>query len=419
MTMMSEARAGTAELRAHATTATGHGAPASPRRRPPPRRSWNWNDPGVRTFTYQLALAAVLAFVGWYLYDNVATNLRRQNIATGFSFLGEAAKFNISETPVSFTAADSYGRALLIGLLNTIHVSLVGIVCATLVGVVMGIARASRNLLVSKLAGCYVEFARNVPVILHVVLWSSIIRNLPAPRQALDVLGVGFISNRGLTLPVLVPHPAHGAMGLGFLVGAVAAVILYKLIKRHGERTGRYVAPLPPALALVVAATVLPWLLSGAPVAFDMPKLRGFGFSGGMTVPPEFFALVVGLTVYTGAFIAEIVRAGIESVPKGQSEAARALGLKPSSIMSRIVLPQALRVIIPPMSSQFLSLTKNSSLGVIIGYPELVNIGNTIMNQTGQVVEMVTIMMIIYLGLSLTTSISMNLYNNAVALKER
>lgn len=384
-----------------------------------PRRSWNWNDPETRGLIYQAALAALLGLALYYLYSNVSENLRRQNIATGFSFLREMARFNIGETPISFTASESYARALLVGVLNTIRVSALAIVLATVVGVLAGIARASRNLVISSIAATYVELVRNIPVILHVVLWSSIIRNLAPPRQAIELFGVGFISNRGLTLPLLGFGSAGSVIALAVVVSIVAVFATLKAIRRYSERTGNHVRPFLPALAILVLPPLAIWLATGMQFTPDIPAKQGFGFSGGMTLSPEFFALAVGLTVYTGAFIAEIVRGGIQSVPRGQVEAARALGLKPWVITTRIVLPQALRVIVPPLSSQYLSLTKNSSLGVIIGYPELVNIGNTIMNQTGQAVEMVTIMMIIYFTLSMITSVLMNIYNRRVALKGR
>ncbi len=389
------------------------------RRAGPPRRPLSWHDPAMRGLLYQLGLAVLLALAFFYLYNNVSENLRRQSIATGFTFLGEPARFNIGESAIGFSASDSYGKALLVGVLNTIRVSAVAIVVATILGVLVGIARASRNLLISALAGSYVEFARNIPVILHVVLWSSIIRNLPPPRQALDLLGIGFMSNRGLTLPVPGFGGAGGTIAIAGGAALVAAILTARFIRRRGERTGRYIEPLLPVSAVLLLLPLAAWLATGAQFTPDIPLPRGFGFSGGFTLSPEFFALAIGLTIYTGAFIAEIVRGGIQSVPRGQIEAARALGLKPLSITTRIVLPQALRVIVPPLSSQFLSLTKNSSLGVIIGYPELVNIGNTVMNQTGQAVEMVSIMMVIYFTLSLITSVLMNLYNRRVALRGR
>ncbi len=384
-----------------------------------PRRRLSWGDPFTRGLVYQTGLAVLLVLGAYALYSNVAENLQRQNIATGFGFLEQLARFNIGETPIRYSASDSYGRALLVGVLNTIRVAAVAIVFATILGVAAGIARASRNVVISSLAGAYVELARNVPIILHVLLWSSIIRNLPQPRQAIDLLGVGFISNRGLTLPVPGFGTADTVILIALGVGIVGAFVAARLVRRYGERTGRYVEPVVPALAVLVGLPLLAWLATGAQFTPDIPERRGFGFAGGTTLSPEFFALGLGLTIYTGAFIAEIVRGGIQAVPKGQVEAARALSLYPFSIMTRIVLPQALRVIVPPLSSQYLSLTKNSSLGVIIGYPEIVNIGNTIMNQTGQAMEMVAIMMIIYFGLSLVTSLLMNFYNSRVALKGR
>ena len=400
--------------------ATVQRADAVPRRSAPALRPrLSWSDPHVRGLAYQAGLAVLLALAGYALYSNVSENLQRQNIATGFGFLSQLARFNIGESPIAYSASDSYGRALLVGVLNTIRVAAVAIVFATLIGVVAGVSRASRNVVISTLASAYVELARNVPVILHVLLWSSIIRNLPAPRTAPEILGLGFISNRGLTLSMPGFGTADQALLIVLGLAIPAAYVTARLVRRYGERTGRYVEPVLPALLVLVGLPLTTWLATGAQFTPDIAQRRGFGFSGGMTLSPEFFAIVVGLTIYTGAFIAEIVRGGIQAVPKGQVEAAHALGLHSLSITTRIVLPQALRVIVPPLSSQYLSLTKNSSLGVIIGYPEIVNIGNTIMNQTGQTMEMVAIMMLVYFTLSLTTSLFMNFYNSRVALKGR
>ncbi len=377
------------------------------------------NSLAFRGVVYQILLAAAVLFAGWYLYYNANTNLERQGIATGFSFLNEAAGFGIGESPVPYDSADSYGRALVVGILNTLHVAIVGIVLATILGVVMGIARVSSNWLISKLASAYVEACRNVPVVLHVIFWASIIRNLPSPRQAFSPFEGVFITNRGLTYPIPVGNPVYPWMGLALLIGIVGAIVLAKWAGRRRELTGRYFPTFWPGLGLVLGLPLIVWLAGGAPLEWSVPALRGFNYRGGASMTPEFVALLVGITVYTGAYIAEIVRAGIQSVPHGQVEAARAIGLRPGLVMRFVILPQALRVIVPPTTSQYLSLTKNSSLGVLIGYPDLVNVGNTTLNQTGQAVEAIAIMMVVYLSISLTISLFMNVYNRLVAIKER
>ena len=378
-----------------------------------------FNSLAVRGVVYQVLLALAVGFIGWYLYYNANANLERQGIATGFSFLNEAAGFGIGESIIPYDAAQSYGRALLVGILNTLHVAVVGIVLATILGVVMGIARVSSNWLISKLASAYVEVCRNIPVVLHVIFWASVIRNLPSPRQALSPFTGVFITNRGLTYPIPVANPVYPWMGLALLIGIVGAIILAKWAGRRRELTGQYLPTFWPGLGLILGLPLIVWLAGGAPLEWSVPALRGFNYRGGTSMTPEFAALLVGITVYTGAYIAEIVRAGIQSVPHGQVEAARAIGLRPGLVMRLVVLPQALRVIVPPTTSQYLSLTKNSSLGVLIGYPDLVNVGNTTLNQTGQAVEAIAIMMVVYLSISLTISLIMNVYNRVVAIKER
>lgn len=378
-----------------------------------------FNSLAVRGVAYQVLLAFAVVFVGWYLYYNANANLERQGIATGFAFLHEAAGFGIGESLIPYDSAQSYGRALVVGILNTLHVALFGIVLATIIGVLMGIARVSSNWLISKLASGYVEVCRNIPVVLHVIFWASVIRNLPSPRQALSPFEGVFITNRGLTYPIPVENPIYPWMGLALLIGIVGATILAKWSRRRRELTGQYLPTFWPGLGLILGLPLIVWLAAGAPLEWSVPALRGFNYQGGASLTPEFMALLVGITVYTGAYIAEIVRAGIQSVPHGQVEAARAIGLRPGLVMRLVVLPQALRVIVPPTTSQYLSLTKNSSLGVLIGFPDLVNVGNTTLNQTGQAVEAIAIMMVVYLSISVTISLCMNLYNRLVAIKER
>ncbi|UNK40609.1 ABC transporter permease subunit (plasmid) [Shinella sp. H4-D48] len=374
---------------------------------------------GFRAAAYQIALAAAVVFVGLFLYQNVVENLQRQNIATGFGFLREVSQFEIGETLINYSARDTYARALLVGLLNTLSVSAAGIVLATIIGFSVGIARVSNNWLLQRIATGYVEIVRNVPVILQVIFWAAVTRNLPAPRQALELWGLGFLSNRGLTFATPVADPAHGWMFLALVAGIALAGIGDRWARRHREATGKHVDMLWPSLAVVIGLPLVVWLAFGAPHLISFPERKGFSFVGGYTISPEFVALMTGISLYASGFIAEIVRAGIEATPKGQVEAARSIALRPRFIMRYVVLPQALRVIVPPLTSQYVSLIKNSSIAVVVGYPDLVNIGNTVMNQTGQAVEAIAVMMTVYLIISVVTSLLMNTYNRLVAIKER
>ncbi|WP_225029844.1 amino acid ABC transporter permease [Xinfangfangia pollutisoli] len=372
-----------------------------------------------RTVIYQIALAGAVVLLGFYLYQNVVENLSRQNIATGFGFLKEVSQFEIGETLISYSSRDTYGRALLVGLMNTLSVSAAGIVVATVIGFSIGIMRVSSNWLLQRIALTYVEIVRNIPVILQVIFWAAVIRNLPAPRQALELWGLGFLSNRGLTFLLPVADPAHAWMLAALGIGIVAALIAARLARRHREATGRYIDMLWPSVGLILGLPLLTWLAFGAPHELSFPERQGFNFRGGATISPEFVALMAGIALYSSGFIAEIVRAGIQATPRGQVEAARSIALRPRFILRYVVLPQALRVIVPPLTSQYVSLIKNSSIAVVIGYPDLVNIGNTVMNQTGQAVEAIAVMMVVYLIVSLVTSIAMNFYNRLVAIKER
>ncbi|MFQ6776212.1 ABC transporter permease subunit [Cereibacter sphaeroides] len=372
-----------------------------------------------RTVVYQIALAAAVALLGFYLYQNVVENLARQNIATGFGFLGQVSQFEIGETLIAYSARDTYGRALAVGLMNTLSVSAAGIVVATVIGFSVGIARVSSNWLLQRLATAYVEIVRNIPVILQVIFWAAVIRNLPAPRQAVELWGLGFLSNRGLTFAMPSAHAAHLWMLAALGAGIALAILASHKAKRHREATGRYIDMLWPCVGLIVGLPLLVWLGFGAPHEISFPERRGFNFAGGATISPEFVALMTGISLYSSGFIAEIVRAGIQATPRGQVEAARSIALRPRFILRYVVLPQALRVIVPPLTSQYVSLIKNSSIAVVIGYPDLVNIGNTVMNQTGQAVEAIAVMMLVYLIVSLVTSLLMNFYNRLVAIKER
>jgi general L-amino acid transport system permease protein len=367
-------------------------------------------------FLQVLVLAAVLGAMVW-LVGNVQSNLERQNINSGFGFLSERAGFGINQTLIAYTEDDSFGRVVVVGLLNTLLVSGLGIFFATLLGFSLGVARLSRNWLISKIAMVYIEIFRNVPLLLQIMFWYfGVLRNLPSPRQALSVGDAMFMSNRGIVLPWL--EAGAGAMWYGVaLLGLTAGffwlrrrTLKAKLTTGHSTRFWR------PLLVLALALFGAAALMAGVPFALDVPQLKGFNFRGGLTVIPEFVALLLALSLYTAAFIAEIVRAGINSVNKGQREAAAALGLPERVALRLVVLPQALRVIIPPLTSQYLNLTKNSSLAVAIAYPDIVSVlAGTTLSQVGQALEIIFVTMMIYLSLSLLTSWAMNRYNQRMA----
>ncbi len=390
--------------------------PAAPT---PPKRRLSWNDPFTRGIIYQVLILGVLGFCVWYLVSNTLHNLAVRNISTGFDFLNREAGFAIGESALAYKPSDTYGRAILVGLVNTLKVAVIGIIAATVFGTLLGIARLSKNWLVSRLAGLYVEVMRNVPLLLQLFFWYALItETLPGPRQALNPLGGVFLSNRGLKLPTLQGDGMDWIfMGLGLAV--VLWVLMAHWARRRLEKTGRPFPTIRFGILLLVLMPVLALLISPEPLALDVPRLQGFNFVGGVTLSPEFAALLAGLITYTSAFVAEVVRSGIQAVGKGQWEAAQALGLSRGRMMRLVVLPQALRVIVPPMTSQYLNLTKNSSLAVAIGYPDIVSVVNTTLNQTGQAIEGILIIMAAYLTVSLSISIFMNWYNNRIALVER
>ncbi|CAB3682505.1 MAG: amino acid ABC transporter permease [Achromobacter sp.] len=386
---------------------------------PRPAHRVSWNDPATRALVYQvLALTLVGAGV-WFLVHNTLHNLSMRNIATGFGFLNREAGFAIGESVIAYGPADTYGRAIFVGVLNTLRVGLLALVAATLLGVLIGVGRLSKNWLVKKITSVYVEVMRNVPLLLQLFFWYALItENMPGPRQAHNPLPGVFISNRGLKVPGLEGASLDWMLG-GLALAIVAILLLGHWGAKRQEATGR-VFPLGRwAIGLLLALPALGWLASGASLTLDMPQLRGFNFVGGLTLTPEFVALFLGLTVYTSAFIAEVVRSGIQAVNNGQWEAAGSLGLPRAKVLRLVVLPQALRVIIPPMTSQYLNLLKNSSLAVAIGYPDIVSVVNTTLNQTGQAIEGILIIMGAYLTVSLSISIFMNWYNKRIALVER
>ena len=387
-----------------------------------PRRglSLSWSDPRLRNLVWQALVLGAVAAAVWWLVDNTTRNLAARRIATGFDFLGRTAGIPIGEHLIDYDPGrDTFARALVVGVLNTLKVALVGIVLATLLGTIIGIARLSGNWLIAKLSAVYVEVVRDVPLLLQLLFWYALLQTLPGPRQAFSPLPGVFLSNRGIRVPVIEGHPAHGWMLGAFVLGLLGALAWSRVAARRQEATGVRPPVWPVGAALMLGLPLLVWAAMGAPFALDVPALRGFNFGGGLLLSPEYGALTLGLVLYTSAFIAEIVRSGIQAVPTGQWEAAGALGLRRGAVLRRIVLPQALRVIIPPMTSQYLNLTKNSSLAVAIGYQDVVSIANTTLNQTGQAIEGIAIIMAVYLAISLSISLFMNWYNARIALVER
>ena len=382
-------------------------------------------NPKVRAVTAQVLLILAVVWFGYEIASNAITNLAKQNIATGFGFLNTTAGFGIVATlgtwTVGYVEQSSYGAAFLVGLINTLAIAVVGIVFATIWGFILGVARLSPNWIISRLATLYIEVLRNIPLLLQIFFWYfAVLRSLPSPRQSLD-LGAGtFINSRGLFMPLAIPEAGFGATLWAFLVACVVAYVIGRWARKRQEATGQQFPVFWTSVGLIVGLPLVIFALSGAPLAFDYPVLRGFNFQGGMAIIPEYVSLLLALSLYTATFIAEIVRAGILAVSHGQTEAAYALGLRARPTLRLVIIPQAMRVIIPPLTSQYLNLTKNSSLAVAIAYPDLVSVfAGTTLNQTGQAVEVLLITMAVYLTLSIVTSLFMNWYNARMALVER
>lgn len=389
-------------------------------RRPPKRREWSWRSQAFRGLVYQVLAVAAIGFGVWYLAHNTLANMTARGIQSGFGFLSQPAGFDIGETVIPYDALDPYWNAFLVGIANTLRVAIVGVVLATVLGTLIGIGRFSRNAIVRGICYSYVELFRNVPVLLQLLMWYLLFTEwLPPVFEPVSLAGLFFVSKGGFSFPVPVWGLGQGLAAVGGLIGLVVAIVYRRWALRQFELTGRVRSLFVVPAAIVVAVALLGWLAGGAPTAWSVPKPGGFVMSGGASATPEFLAVLLGLVLYTAAFIAEVVRAGIASVSHGQVEAAASLGLSRGHSMRLVILPQALRVIIPPLTSQYLNLTKNSSLAVAIGYPDVVSIANTSLNQTGRAVECIAIIMAVYLTTSLTTSAFMNWYNKRAAIRER
>lgn len=386
-----------------------------------PPRVAIYNRPQIRAVFYQLVLLAAVLWLGFEFALNAKANLDAQKIASGFGFLDNTAGFGINQSLIPYNESDTYARVFFVGLLNTLLVAAIGIVLATILGFLVGLARLSRNWLVARLAGGYVELIRNLPLLFQLLFWYlAVLGTLPGPRQSISLFGAIFLNNRGIIAPAPVAGEGTGAVIAVFALSVIATIALRLWARRRQMRTGRQFPLLWTGLALVVAPPLVALVAMGFPIRFDSPELRGFNFVGGVRLLPEFIALLVALTTYTAAFIAEVVRAGVLAVPRGQTEAALALGLHRGLALRLIVVPQALRVIVPPLTNQYLNLTKNSSLAVAVGYPDLFAVfAGTALHQTGQAIEIIAITMAVYLAISLITSALMNWYNARIQVAER
>jgi general L-amino acid transport system permease protein len=363
-------------------------------------------------FALQALFVVVLVFVGSEILANVSANLQSQRIASGFGFLVNTAGFDVNQSLIPYSGSDTYTRVFVVGLLNTLLVAIIGIFFATVIGFMVALGRLSPNWLLSRIAGGYVELIRNLPLLFQILFWYlAVLGALPPPRQSISLFGSFFLSNRGLVVPTPIIHPGLKAVTIALVIAILASAMLRSYARRQLFQSGRMLTIWPYVVVMLVGLPLIASLLFGVPVSFEIPELKGFNFSQGSRIIPEFVALTVALSTYTGAFIAEVVRAGILSVHRGQMEAGLSLGLTRGATLRLIVIPQALRVILPPLTSQYLNLTKNSSLAVAIGYPDLVAVfAGTALNQTGQAIEIIAITMGVYLTISLVTSAIMNFY---------
>lgn len=380
-----------------------------------------WTDPKLRAWLFQILAVIVVVALGWYLFDNTQSNLEKRGITSGFAFLDNSAGFGIAQHLIDYSESDTYGRVFFVGLLNTLLVSVIGIIGATILGFIIGVARLSPNWLMSKLATVYIETFRNIPPLLQIFFWYfAVMLSLPGPRQSLDIGQTFFLNSRGLYMPSPSGTDSFMPFFGAVVVAVIGIVLLSRWSKARFEATGKYFPVSLGAVPLLLGLPALAVLLTGNPLQWTTPELSGFNFRGGWVMIPELMALTLALTIYTAAFIAETVRAGILSVSHGQTEAARSLGLPAGKTLRLVIIPQALRVIIPPLTSQYLNLAKNSSLAAGIGYPDMVSLfAGTVLNQTGQAIEVVAITMSVYLAISISISMLMNWYNKRIALIER
>ncbi|OQW89972.1 MAG: amino acid ABC transporter permease [Rhodoferax ferrireducens] len=386
---------------------------------PPHKNNWSWRSQAFRGIVYQILAMAAIVGVVWFLAHNTLVNMRVRGIQSGFDFMLQSAGFDIGESLYPFDSEESYLRAFLVGVTNTLRVAIVGIILSTLLGTLLGIGRFSRNALVRGLCLAYVEAFRNIPVLLQLLLWYVILTEvLPSSDEAWQ-LGDFFLSKGGLNFPIPIWATGQLWAAIGLGLGVVGVVLYRRWAKRQFEATGQLRSAFWVPVVILVVSSLAGWALGGAPTELNRPVKGDFSIENGGALTPEFLAVLIGLTLYTASFIAEVVRGGIASVPRGQGEAASALGLSHQQEMRLVMLPQALRVIIPPLTNQYLNLTKNSSLAVAIGYPDVVSIANTALNQTGRAVECISIVMLVYLTTSLGTSVLMGWYNSRAAIKER
>lgn len=382
-----------------------------------------WRDIRFLQWLAQAVFIILIALLAGYLYVNVAANLERQGMTVGYGFMKNPASFDIGESFIPYQASDSYQRALIVGLVNTLVISVLGIVLTTIVGVLAGVARLSSNWLVNKIAAAYVGVIRNTPLIIQLMFWYfGVILQLPSPKQAITVGDSIFLTNRGVYLPSAEATGTFAAWRIYVILALISIVIIWFVLRTVQQRSSLPV-PFWWNVAYLIVPAAIVWLGAAiqpeSPLKENLPALTGLNFKGGLRLTPEFVALLFGLVIYTGAFIAEVVRAGIQAVSKGQVEAARSLGLSGGQTLRLVVLPQALRVIIPPLTSQYLNLAKNSSLAIAIGFPDLFSIAGTVFNQTGAAIEIIVVMMLSYLCMSLFTSLIMNIYNSRMRLVER